>query len=362
MNITSYNVTDVGYHYIGLRVLAGLPPTALREEQTSTIARNIRKYVNDTALRLMLPEPRSTFESTGAKVCQELVHLNFARSVRRAYELTDQGRHVLALLDGKKHSELRRKMLIAHLSTYDNLRLVVKKHLELSAIWRPVVAADRLDDVDYLTSLLVPTFGDESSNLVTEILSNGDVHTPKRIEDELTRLILGKVVPEVRLGVPMFRAMCDRLVSLRMLNQRRTTIEGDEFLKSYTPCVATDPPNEWYKFVELRLDSGGKFRFYYCEPDMSKTEPRNELSKTIRKTFTKSDPIAGYFDLPELRDNVSETLRIPEATFDEGLNAILDQDDSPFTVGLRYEGTSGRRKPLVRSRGSTQIFNLITEV
>ena len=26
MNITSYNVTDVGYHYIGLRVLNGLPP------------------------------------------------------------------------------------------------------------------------------------------------------------------------------------------------------------------------------------------------------------------------------------------------------------------------------------------------
>ena len=32
MNITSYNVTDVGYHYIGLRVLAA-SPTAPREEQ-----------------------------------------------------------------------------------------------------------------------------------------------------------------------------------------------------------------------------------------------------------------------------------------------------------------------------------------
>ena len=34
MNITSYNVTDVGYHYIGLRVLAGLTQIARRDEQT----------------------------------------------------------------------------------------------------------------------------------------------------------------------------------------------------------------------------------------------------------------------------------------------------------------------------------------
>ena len=51
MNITSYNVTDVGYHYIGLRVLAALPSSARRDEQTETISRSIRKYVNDKALR-----------------------------------------------------------------------------------------------------------------------------------------------------------------------------------------------------------------------------------------------------------------------------------------------------------------------
>ena len=33
MNISSYNISDVGYHYIGLRVLGGLPATARRVEQ-----------------------------------------------------------------------------------------------------------------------------------------------------------------------------------------------------------------------------------------------------------------------------------------------------------------------------------------
>ena len=33
MNITSYNVTDVGYHYIGLRVLGRLPSNTRRDEQ-----------------------------------------------------------------------------------------------------------------------------------------------------------------------------------------------------------------------------------------------------------------------------------------------------------------------------------------
>ena len=41
VNITSYNVTDVGYHYIGLRVLAGLPSGTRREEQTGTISRSV---------------------------------------------------------------------------------------------------------------------------------------------------------------------------------------------------------------------------------------------------------------------------------------------------------------------------------
>ncbi|HZZ79623.1 MAG TPA: hypothetical protein VFE62_13970 [Gemmataceae bacterium] len=55
MNITSFNITDVGYHYIGIRVLAAMP-TAARDEQNRAIARNVLKYARDKALRLMLPE------------------------------------------------------------------------------------------------------------------------------------------------------------------------------------------------------------------------------------------------------------------------------------------------------------------
>lgn len=58
MNITSYNVTDVGYHYIGLRVLDGMGTTAERSQQIEAISSNVRKFVSDRALRLMLPEPR----------------------------------------------------------------------------------------------------------------------------------------------------------------------------------------------------------------------------------------------------------------------------------------------------------------
>ena len=60
MKISSYNITDVGYHYIGLRVLGGLPTTARRGDQISTISQSIQKYAHDKALRLMLPEPKGT--------------------------------------------------------------------------------------------------------------------------------------------------------------------------------------------------------------------------------------------------------------------------------------------------------------
>jgi hypothetical protein len=67
LNISSYNISDVSYHYIGLRVLAGLLPTARREEQITSISRNVLKFVGDKSLRLMLPEPKGTFETVGEK-------------------------------------------------------------------------------------------------------------------------------------------------------------------------------------------------------------------------------------------------------------------------------------------------------
>src|SRR5213593_2056805 len=98
MNITSYNVTDVAYHYIGLRVLAA--NTSLkREELTTAVSRSIGQYVRDRALKLMLAAPRGTFETVGEKVCQELVHLDLARSAEGSYQLTDLGRQALSLLN-----------------------------------------------------------------------------------------------------------------------------------------------------------------------------------------------------------------------------------------------------------------------
>ena len=359
MNITSYNVTDVGYHYIGLRVLAGLPSSARRDEQTGTISRNVRKYVNDKALRLMLPEPRGTFETAGEKICQELVHLQFARSVKGAYELTDEGRKTLDLLNGRQNRELRRVMAKAHLRTYDNLRLIVKKHLELRAVWRPVVNADKPDNRDYIACLLAPTFGEEAYEEAGQVLSTLNGNSPKKLEDALHRLVLRKAAPEMRIGIPMFRAMCDRLVSLRLLNQMRSDRDGCEFLKTYTPCLEGTIPNDWYVFLDVRLTSGESFPIYLCEPDMTTEETREKLLSAIHEAFAVLVPTAGYYDLPEVRDNVSERLNIPEAAFDEGLNRLLDLDPRPMTVGLKYEGATGRRKPLVRDRGSTQIYNLI---
>jgi hypothetical protein len=92
---------------------------------------------------------------------------------------------------------------------------------------------------------------------------------------------------------------------------------------------------------------------------MSDENTRKNFLAAVHKAFAKLTPTAGYFDLPEVRDTVSEYLRIPEAAFDEGLNRVLDLSPCPLTVGLTYEGTTGRRKPLVRDRGSTQIFNLV---
>ena len=362
MNITSYNVTDVGYHYIGLRVLNGLSAHAIREEQTGTIARNVRKYVIDKALRLMLPEPRGTFETAGAKICQELVHLKFAKSVSRAYTLTNEGKKALALLDGRKHKELRHVMAKAHLRTYDNLRLVVKKHLDSEAVWRPVVNAENWSNIDYIACLLTPTFDKEAKAQAGQVLSTLNGSSPKKLEDALCLLVLRKIAPEMRLGVPMFRAMCDRLVSLRLLNQMRTYKGGGEFLKTYSPCVSVNPPNDWYTPLDVCLTTGEPFPIFVCEPDLDKRDTQERLLEAVCKSFELLASTAGYYDIPEVRDTVSESLKIPEAAFDEGLNRILDMRPSPLTVGLGYEGTTGRRKPLVRNRGSIQIYNLIRGV
>ena len=70
MNISSYNITDVTYHYIGLRVLDGMPPTSKRTEQTEAIASNVLKFVSDRNQRLMVAAPGTNIPGN----CEKNMH------------------------------------------------------------------------------------------------------------------------------------------------------------------------------------------------------------------------------------------------------------------------------------------------
>ena len=364
MNISSYNITDVGYHYIGLRVLAGLPPSARREEQEATISRSVLKYVSDRALRLQLPEPRGTFQTVGEKVCRELVHFRFAVSTQDAYELTELGKESLDLLNRRRHAELRRVMARVHLETYDNLRAVVKKHWEMGYIWRPIIETGKIGQKGYIQKLLEPTFSEDAPDVAASVWETFQEKGAKGIESELHKRVLDTVLPNVRITVPLFRSMSDRLVSLRLLNIMKdsTTIKGCDFLKSYSPCVADSPPHAWYVPLPIAPPSGPPFTIYFCEPDMTDKAAQKELLDAIDKIFGELSPQGGYYDLPDVRDLACERLRIPEAAFDDGVNQLLDWQSAPLTMGLTYDKISGRRKPLVRSGESSQIHNLMRRV
>lgn len=361
MNISSYNISDVGYHYIGLRVLGGLPATARRVEQEETVSRSVRKYVSDRALRLMLPEPRGTFEAAGEKVCRELVNFGFANSVKGAYELTEPGKETLSLVEGRKHTELRRVMARVHLETYDNLRAVALKHLELGYIWRPIVETSKLGQKGYLRKLLEPSFGEKATSLAESVRESHQGDGAKKIEDALQSRLIAQALPGVRVTVPLFRSIADRLVSLRLLNIARdsTTVKGCYFLKSYSPCVDATPPHSWYTPLAVNPSAAPPFTLYFCEPDMTNPETGQKFLAAMDRSLEKLEPQGGYYDLPEVRDRVCAELRIPEAAFDEGVNQLLDLQPAPLTMGLTYDNISGRRKPLVRQRGSSQIYNLL---
>lgn len=362
MNISSYNVTDVGYHYIGIRVLAS-QSRASREAQFSTVSRNVLKYASDKALRLMLPAPRGGFESVGEKVCQELVHLRLAKASRGlGYSLTEEGAIALRLLNEGRHSELRRMMTGLHLKTYDNLREVLSKQLDGACVWSPVVDAKRYTQEDYIERLLKPTLGPQARSIAVVFLQNQSALTPKKTEDLLRDTVLRHVFPSSRISVPLFRSMGDRLMSLRQLNIMKATVEDCEFAKSYSPCRASAPTVDWYTMLTVKLSDGELFDVYLSEPNMKHDRMRKIFLSAIDAALSRLVAQAGYYDLPQVRDFVCERLMIPEAAFDEGVNELLDLQPSPITVGLTYEGISGRRKPLVRARQSVQIFNLIRRV
>lgn len=359
MKISSYNITDVGYHYIGLRVLAALPNTARREDQTTAISRGVLKYASDRALRLMLPEPKGTFEAVGEKVCNELVHFRFATSSHGRYDITDDGKYTLSLLNEHKFIQLRRLMASVHLRTYDNLRYMVQRHLEIGFIWRPIVEVGRLNSENYFERLLEPTFHDMASGQALIVEAECREKSPGKIEDALQERVLRHSLPDMVFGESLFRSLCDRLISLRLLNVMRANVQECDFAKSYSPCVAENPSQKWYFPLDVILDSGETYKLYFCEPDMSDADTQRQFLDALEDAFSALVPQASYYDLPDVRDTVCLKLRVPEATFDEGVNYLLDIKNAPLNVGLRYEGISARRRPLIRSRETTQIYNLI---
>ena len=363
MNITSYNVTDVAYHYIGLRVLEGLGEAVERSRQTDVVSSNVRKFVADKALRLMLPEPRGTFKAVGEKVCQELVHLGFAGSARgEPYHLTDAGRNALALLSSQNYVALRGLMVKAHLQTYDNLRSIVKTHIEAGAIWQPIVTSTDLDKTGYLVGLLEPTFGSSALTKLGTFLDLQALPSPSQIEDALRSEVLKNALPDLQMRVALFRSISDRLVSLRLLNKPRVALQQCEFEKTYSPCVSDAPVQSWYTPLAVPLDDEKSYQIYLCEPDGSDPGFQTALLSAIDRGMSVLTPVAGYHDIPDLRDVVCEGLMIPEAAFDDGLNHLLDQQPAPLSVGLQYERITGRRRPLVRTDQGSGLHNLIRRV
>jgi hypothetical protein len=134
---------------------------------------------------------------------------------------------------------------------------------------------------------------------------------------------------------------------------------GCDFAKSYSPCVRTKPPYEWYQQLEIPLPSVGVYTIFISEPNLDDSNTRQNVVTCLEESFSQLPAQAGYYDLPDVRDFVCERLRFPEAAFDDAINILLDQKIPPVTVGLTYERISGRRKPMVRVRGNTQVFNLI---
>ncbi|MCY4475627.1 MAG: hypothetical protein OXC83_09375 [Chloroflexi bacterium] len=359
MNISSYNITDVSYHYIGLRVLGNLTAEAGRTVQVKEISRNVLKFVTDRALRLMLPQPSGTFAGTGQKICQELMHFNFARPAGRGYELTENGRSILGLLNSQEFKSLRLLMAGIHIETYENLRRIVERHIQSGPVWRPVVEAARMSDVKYIEKSFLPTFGSRAKSEATRVLSEHRGLSRGRLQDVMHELIIGEILPDQRIKVANFRAICDRLVSLRLLNQRRLTSDGCEFTVSYSPCTYLPTDRTWYVPLEVSLGNGGVFRLFYCEPDMDDHQQQDILLDTIDRAFFELIAEGGYYDLPDLRDWVCQELMIPDAAFDDGVNHLLDRYPPVLSVGLHYDRVTAMRRPLVRRRRSVEIHNLI---
>ena len=93
MNIGSYNITDVTYHYIGLRVLDGMPSTSKRTEQIKTVASNVLKFVSDRNQTLMVAAPGTSYQGTAKKdnchaICYPTLPLPLCWQLRKECRLS----------------------------------------------------------------------------------------------------------------------------------------------------------------------------------------------------------------------------------------------------------------------------------
>lgn len=363
MNISSYNITDVTYHYVGLRVLHGMPLTVKRTEQIEAVASNVRKFVSDRNQRLMVTTRPTAYQGTAKKICRELEDFNFVKSRGKSaegrYDLTESGCHVLDLMAQQNAVDLRRFMARIHLQTYDNLRAVVQNHIAAGPVWRPSeVKREHIGKAGYFETLLAPTFGNNAASVAATIRAEHGGQSPSKIRDALHDKVIKQFLPNQRMGVANFRGMCARLTTLRLLNLRLATVKGCGFYKTYSPCLAEAAPHDWYTPLEISLPNGETCQVLFCEPDMGESGNQDILLDAIDNAMLALSTIAGYYDVPELRDTVCEDLLIPEAAFDDGLNRLLDRMPSPLSVGFHYERITANRKPLVR-RQTSQLHNLI---
>lgn len=362
MNITSYNINDVTFHYIALRVLQALPNTIAKETQLHIISKSIYRHICDRALRFMLPEPKGTYRSAGEKVCQELRHFGFVIATKgMPFRLTESGLDTLALLEGKRYTDLRRVMTSVHLKTYNNLRAVLLHHLDGKAVWRPVVEERHLSDENYIRRLLEPTFGATTLSHGKAIAELAENSGAKGVESKLTSVVLSHLFSNLKMKTALFRTLCDRLASLRLINIRRSPRNGCEFLKTYSSCMSAGGQAPWYTALDLG-DEGASNIIFLCEPDMRKPDCQDAVLKALDVAFMELPAVGGYHAIPDLRDFVCERLMIPEAAFDEGVNGLLDRPQPVLSAGLGYERITAQRKPLVRKREDTQLHNLLRRV
>ena len=413
MNITSYNIGDVTFHYVALRVLRKLRKGTEKAQQFELISQSIYRHVCSRSLRLMLPEPRGTYKVAGEKVCRELAHFGFVHAQKgRPYSLTRTGLGALDLLETKNYTDLRRLMAQVHLRTYNNLRAVFLFHLDGKPVWRPVVEEARLNEKDYLARLLAPSLGGQSASCIASVVEFDNERRATSIESVLTGKILERLFGDFQMRTALFRTICDRLASLRLLNVRRDTNNGCEFNKTYSPCKSNADESPWYSPLEVsngvkkgltrreraltdatdllelaKLRKRGvaqaekrlanakaalakatekatekAITVYLSEPDMKVQDCQDAVLNALDVAFRELPSHGGYHAIPDLRDFVCERLMIPEPAFDEAVNALLDRPKAVLSAGLGYELITAQRRPIVRKRSGTQLHNLLRRV